>query len=293
MKLSHLAYRIARRLGVFEIIQLSLLELPPDRPPASGTTAGCRNRTGPSPTAPPRWQEKFDFGWLTAEQLITLSQQAESGLEADLAEPLRRGRYRCLAAWDRRDQQLAGYLFLAWGGIEPEHNQGRRAGSAFGIALPPKHAFLFKAYVLPRHRGGGLYRGLLEQLREPLRQAGTLGVLATTEWINSAALKSIRRAGFRSLGYCWRYGIGRHVWGHYPRQLQRLGLICQPSGQLLSSRLTLAPMLPPPQQPTPKLARQELPMGLQTPSAAVPVTAALIDLAESAQASLESPAISG
>ena len=249
MNLSHLAYRIARRLCSLEISQLSLLELPPIGPAAGGTIPRCWNRTGPTTSEATRWQEKFDFGWLTPQQIGILSEQAESRFEPELLERLRSNRYRCMVARDRKSHRLAGHLLLAWGGIEPEHNRGFRAELGFGIALPPQFAFLFNAYVLRTHRGDGLYRALLEHIKEPLRQVGTEGVIATTEWINTAALRSIRRAGFSSLGRCCRYGVGHHAWGNYPPGLRQRGLACNPSPELLAASVKPAPMLPPPALP--------------------------------------------
>lgn len=291
MKLSHLAYRIARRLCVLEICQLSLLELTASDPVAArtGTDSRDQSRAGDSPAQAAAGPEKFDISWLTAEQLLAASRQTESGLEADLAEPLRSGRYRCLAAWDQTDRQLAGYLFLAWGGIEPEHNWGWRGEAGFGISLPPQHAFLFKAFVVPQFRGLGLYRAMLEQLKSTLRLAGTEGVLATTEWINTPALRSIRQAGFHSLGLCWRFGIGSSVWGYYPKAGERLGMLCDPAPELLSRRLRPAPPLPRPELPARQLPPQEPPTEQRAASAA-PVA---IDPARPHQASLESPAICG
>jgi len=106
---------------------------------------------------------------------------------------------------------LAGYTFFCTGPVEAQRNSG---GSAFtGIAMEFSESvrYLYKAYVLPKYRGKQIAQHIIRFALTDFKQSGVEFIVTTTDWTNTAFLRTADVIGFKSLGLAGEYKLfGKH-----------------------------------------------------------------------------------
>jgi hypothetical protein len=153
---------------------------------------------------------------LTHGQLQHFMQRGEAPYCESLCERLGDPRLTCVGV-------VAGghLLSFAWfhqGCAEAAMNYGRTPATATPILLTPDAAFVFHAYTAPQARGQRLLTAVLAHAATWLVETHDVKALVTTtETVNDAARAAFRRASFIDAGTYWRYGLGKRVFGWYPR----------------------------------------------------------------------------
>jgi GNAT superfamily N-acetyltransferase len=193
-----LAYKVASRAGVASFNDLLLLDHPPDR-------SSWR-------IAPGYHIEPLD----DLSQFHLDSATPDSMLEPSMAQRLNDGRNACFVA--RENGTLAGYIWFARRFIEASHNRGAAKHSGVAIQFPASLVFLYKAWVLPEHRGQGLFGALIGSSFDAWADHGISGILTTTEAINRPVHCVCRKLGFLRLGRYFRIGIGPLYCGISPHR---------------------------------------------------------------------------
>lgn len=197
-QLGTLTYRAARRAGVAHFEELLLL----NHSPASESW-----RIAPRY----RIERLEDLGQFQRDAATP-----ESMLEPAMARRLGDGRNHCFVA--RKNGTLAGYIWFAQRFIEAVHNRGAAKHSGVAIEFPETMVFLYKAWVLPEHRGQGLFGAMVGCSYNDWAAQGISSILTTTEVINQPVLSVCKKLGFTRLGRCFRIGIGRLYGGVSPHQ---------------------------------------------------------------------------
>lgn len=192
------AYKAVSRAGVVHFTELLLLEYPPARA---------------------TWRIAPGYAIEPLEDLSQFhldSATPYSMLEPAMANRLNDGRNDCFVA--RKNGALAGYVWFARRFIEASHNRGTGKHSGLAIQFPTTLMFLYKAWVVPEHRGQGLFGALVGSSFETLAVHGISGILTTTEVINQPVLSTCRKLGFEGLGRSFRFGIGPLYCGISPHR---------------------------------------------------------------------------
>lgn len=123
--------------------------------------------------------------------------------------------------WCVGAESEAGLCAFAWlyeGLAERDMNVGYHPATATEIQLSSDAAFVFNVYTAPESRGQGLMSAMLTHVAQELNSSRDVRWLATTtEVTNDAARAGFCKSGFDEVGKYFRFGIGRHTWGWYPK----------------------------------------------------------------------------
>ena len=135
---------------------------------------------------------KYDFRFISAEEIRRFAAEPELGLSEELAERIQAGTDMCFGAID--NGRLVAYGWYAFDCIEGEHN--------FGIAMSyPEHvAYMYKGFTHPDYRGQRLHGLGMGLAFNALGEHGVSNLVSTVDWTNAASLRSCRRIGYQDLG---------------------------------------------------------------------------------------------
>ena len=169
---------------------------------------------------PPRSPEKdYQFCCLSKEDVLTFSQFKDSQLTPNMAELVDNKTVVCIAALINESNEknetrtLAAYSWFATGQVDAQHNSAGGRFKGIALSLPDNTHYLFKAFVLPKHRGLALNHWIIFNAANELLQQPCEAIITTTEWTNRAFLKSATRAGFRKLAFAVECAcLGRHYY---------------------------------------------------------------------------------
>ncbi len=198
----YIAYRLTRRLvdlHVTRLMWLDLRQLPPT----------------------PQRHDRDRIERLTAEQLADAAVSHPAlELSPELGQRVLAGLDHCFGIYRR--SQLIAYYWLAQQGIEAEHNRAGGPQSGVALSFADDVIYGYKAFVLPDHRGAGLYGDLVSEAARWMQQHhGARHLISTVDWTNFAALRSCQRQGMQSLGKIARIGWRGHYRTWTSRSLQR------------------------------------------------------------------------
>ncbi|MFK8018949.1 MAG: GNAT family N-acetyltransferase [Pseudomonadales bacterium] len=180
-------YRALNRLVPSDITQVLTLDL---------------MQLGSPCTATPR----IDFAFLSAEEISSFSANPTHELNSDMAELINSKQARCYAA--TIGGELAAYTWVAKGRVAPEHNRGGGCFRGIGFDLPKSMAYIFKVLVLPAQRGKNLNGNLLSYLGTELKNEGIDCLITTTDWTNTAFLRSAAKTGFKQAALAGEFVVG-------------------------------------------------------------------------------------
>lgn len=162
------------------------------------------------------------FRFLSPYDVESFADDLGNELTSEFSCRLAAGLDRCYAALIRG--RLAGYIWLASGSIEAEHNRGRTAASGVPLSFPANAVFVYKAFTREEYRGRRLYASLLAGAMRELSADGVMRLITTADWTNAAAVAACRRLGFQELGKIGRYACGPCSLTFKPAEARRLGI---------------------------------------------------------------------
>lgn len=190
------AYRLVNKITPCDICQVLLLDLSSRRPPSKEVSG-------------------YNFCFLTAEQIREFSEISVNDINASMAEIVSKPEIRCFAALN--DGNLAGYIWFASGRVAAEHNTGGTRFAGIGLELPTHVVYLFKAFVVPTHRGNSLNHWLINKAADELEAEKVTHVVTTTDWKNEGFQKSAAKAGFSKCGHTAEWVVGKYHHYHIPK----------------------------------------------------------------------------
>ena len=159
---------------------------------------------------------RFDFRFLTAEEVEEFAKDPSYYLSPTLADAIRRGEELCFGAL--AGDRLAAFGCYTLGYVKPQ----QAAGAA--ISFPPDVAYMSFGLTHPDFRGcrlHGLHMGLALQ---ELAKRGITKLVSIVSWTNLASLKSCQRLGYVPIGKMVTIGGRKHAIGFYPRAARRLNV---------------------------------------------------------------------
>jgi hypothetical protein len=159
---------------------------------------------------------KFEFRFLTADEVARFSQDPAYYIEPVLAERVRNGREVCYAALC--GDRLAAFGFYALHYIEPQHASG------VAMSFPPGVAFMTFGLTHPDFRGARLHGLIMAGALKALGDRGVARFASLVARSNLASLKSCYRLGWISLGNMTIIGGKRRSIGVYPNAAKQLGI---------------------------------------------------------------------
>lgn len=205
--LAWIAYRAAQRAIVLDVTHLLWLE------------------PGAVRELPPV-DSQWSFRFLSADEVAGHALDPANSLSLGLAHRLRAQHDLCFAALT--GEVLAAYIWLALGSIEAEQHRGRRPDPGLALSFPPDVAFVYHAFTRADYRGRRLVPHCLARALAELAPLGVGQLFSTTDWTNTAALRSFRRLGFHDLGRVWRWGLPSQIYTHVPRAAGERGVLFEP-----------------------------------------------------------------
>lgn len=167
-------------------------------------------------SASPAFADDIKFRFLSADEVLRFSADADYDLEAAMAERIDVRGDLCLAAFVQG--ALASYGWLAFEHIEPEHHGG------VAMAFPAHVAYIYKTFTVPAFRGHHLLAGLLEMAIPILAERGTCCLVANVPWTNWSSVHAFRRLGFVEIGLLVSFRLGRLFAYFPPRRAGKYGL---------------------------------------------------------------------
>ena len=192
-RFAQVAYRLLNKITPCEICQVLLLDLKSRLPPSSEVNG-------------------YNVCLLTTEQIRKFSDVSANDIDATMAEFANNREIRCFAALE--EDRLAGYIWIASGRVAAEHNTGGKRFAGIGVNLPTHVVYLFKAFVVPEHRGQSLNHWLVNKAAHQLVDEKVTHIVTTTEWTNKGFQKSAKKIGFVKCGHTAEWVVGKK---HYYR----------------------------------------------------------------------------
>ena len=124
-------YRLIQRVIVLDISKLVVCDI--------GTKS---DDVGTHPDA--------TFRFITAEDVLRGAEDPELDLQPEMASRLASGVDICAGGF--ADGKLIGYTWIAFQGIEAEHNSGKDQNSGIAVSFNADSAFLYKGYTKRAYR---------------------------------------------------------------------------------------------------------------------------------------------
>jgi len=159
---------------------------------------------------------RFEFRFLSAEEVARFSQDPDYYIEPVLAERVRNGRDVCYAALC--GDRLAAFGFYALHYIEPQHASG------VAMSFPTGVAFMTFGFTHPDFRGARLHGHIMAGALKGLEDRGIRKLASLVARSNLASLKSCHRLGWTSLGNMTIIGGKQRSIGIYPKAAKELGI---------------------------------------------------------------------
>lgn len=163
------------------------------------------------------------FRFLTFEEIQEGAKDPDLDLQPEMAQRLNAGLDKCAGGFV--DGKLIGYLWIAFEGIEAEHNSGKHANSGIAVSFQADSAFIYKGYAKRAYRKRGFSCLLNWTALQLAEQHQIRQLISTTEWLNVPAYRALTYGGFKLVGYTWRIillGIAMD-WG--PRKASDYGIL--------------------------------------------------------------------
>ncbi len=195
-------YRLLNRIIPSDITQVLLLDLSAVQAPSSSV-------------------EEYSFDFITADELIRFSALEGAELKPEMAELIRSREAVCFAA--TVDGELAAYTWFAGGTVDAQHNCGGSQFRGIGLSLPDNMMYLFKAFVLPEHRGKSLNRWIYVRAGESFAKQDYHFIITTTDWTNLAFQRSAINGGFQRLALEGEFVVGKRHCYRLPK-LSKVGV---------------------------------------------------------------------
>jgi len=190
-----LVYRLARRGIGLQLAQVRVCDL--------------------STAAESRWDNKYEFCQLDADDVCRLAADPANDLTSDMGLRLADGNRRCFAALD--GAKLACYVWCGEGLIGPEDTMG------IPLSLAADACYIFKAFAVPSYRGRGIYMLTAKRALLELRQLGKMQGIALIEYGNVASMRSHDRIGLKPQGWIVSLGWGGFAWRWYASATRQCG----------------------------------------------------------------------
>ncbi len=159
----------------------------------------------------------FEFRFLSANEIATLARDPSNDLDLSFADRADSGFDFCFAAVTQSGE-FASYSWYAIDSIEAEHHAG------VAMSLPPRTAYMYKAFTPPKFRGQRLYGATVDLAFRKLATRGITQLVTTVEWTNFASLRSCERMGFRRLGRLVTFGQSHDRPAITPKAARKLGV---------------------------------------------------------------------
>jgi RimJ/RimL family protein N-acetyltransferase len=169
-----------------------------------------------------------EFRYLTADDVRRFSGDPSLDLPVDMAVRLDGSHNACFGAL--ASGRLASYVWLAFGGIEPEHC------CMVGMSFPDHTAYLYKTFTHPDFRGRRLNGLTTATALDHLAPRGVERLVCIIQWTNIASLRSNRRLGFTPAGKLFTIGFRHPRWFLASRQAGPLGLAFGPAATASAAR---------------------------------------------------------
>ena len=195
MPLAHTLYHWVSRILPVDITRVLLLDV-----------------THQTPVALPAG---YNFVSLDATALRRFNAEPSIGLNPAVIDLVDDDNAQCMAAL--YNGELSAYVFFSQSPVDAHWNRGGRNFNGIGLSFAADVRYLFKAFVLPAHRGKRLNQCLLWQFVKQCashRDGPVLkAVVTTTDWTNNAFLRSSTSSGFTHQGFAAEWVIGdRHFY---------------------------------------------------------------------------------
>lgn len=160
--------------------------------------------------------DKSQSRFLAADEVRCFAEDPCNDLDKNIHRRLNSGKNFCLGTIF--DGRLVSYSWFAVDSIEGEHACGSL------ISFPPKVAYFYKAFTLPKYRGLGIHQSTLLQALRELHAHGIRQVFGLVEVNNLSSLKSCFHAGFRQTGRLIAVGRESSSWSWLTGQSKSLGI---------------------------------------------------------------------
>ena len=161
--------------------------------------------------APKTRVDDYEFRFLDGSDIKQFSSQAGSDLKVDMAKLVESDSCYCFAAL--KNNELAAYTWFMQDTVAASYNCAGSEFQGIGILQPTDMIYLFKAFVLPEHRGQSLNRWITHLASEFFSRENIKTVITTTDLLNTAFLHSALTSGFSNIGYAGELVIrSRHFY---------------------------------------------------------------------------------
>jgi ribosomal protein S18 acetylase RimI-like enzyme len=87
------------------------------------------------------------------------------------------------------------------GHVPARHNSGGHRFNGIALDLPAATQYLFKVEVRPAYRGQRIAAAMIGHAIEHFGVDQLKAIITTTDWTNQSFISSVRRQGFRKLGF--------------------------------------------------------------------------------------------
>jgi hypothetical protein len=159
---------------------------------------------------------KFNFRFLTADEVARYAADPGYFMDPRHAERVRQGRDLCFAALD--GDRLAAFGCYMLGANEAEF----AAGAA--MSYPPDVAYMAYGFTHPDYRGARLHSYIMAMPLQELSKRGINSFVSLVGWTNVASLKSCWRLGWIDVGRMITIGGRKHAIGFYPKAAKQRGV---------------------------------------------------------------------
>ena len=163
------------------------------------------------------------FRFLSFEEILEGAKDSDLDLQPEMAHRLNAGLDKCAGAIV--DGQLIGYLWIAFEGIEAEHNSGKHANSGIAVSFKADSAFLYKGYAKRAYRKKGFSCLLNWTAIQLAEQHQIRQLISTTEWLNVPAYRALTYGGFKLIGHTWRIILFGIAMDWSPRTASDYGIL--------------------------------------------------------------------
>ena len=111
------------------------------------------------------------------------------------------------------DDELAGYMFLCTAPVNPDRNSGGKIYTGIGLEFNERTRYLYKVLVVPSFRGKGIASNMMRFAARHFYSQSIACIVTTTDWTNSAFLRSTKSVGFIQTGTAGEFVVfGKHYY---------------------------------------------------------------------------------